>query len=245
MRPRHPFNNPAPSGSAASWPAAPMASANAGARSSVSRPISPSTCFSSSRANAMRPRSCEPAIVPPRSSKVSLLAVSDAREDRLIFCASESEGCRLNSGARLTPRTARLTLALGSAPHGSAVPCASASNPAPDILAFSRSGARHTPATDPSNCAAPSPPALARIEIYAAHRRDFGLCSDRGNALELRRVELEPDARVGAIGPFGALVNIERQFKTRRARLYRIEPRGQCRRERRDQGGDLAERCGT
>ena len=162
MRPRHPFNNPAPSGSAASWPAAPMASANAGARSSVSRPISPSTCFSSFRANAMRPRSREPDIAPPRSSKVSVLAVSDAREDRLIFCASEFDGWRLNRGARLTPRTARLTLALGSAAHGSAVPCASASNPAPDILAFSRSGARHTPATDPSNCAGPSPPAIAR-----------------------------------------------------------------------------------
>ena len=52
MRPRQPFENPEPSGSAASWPAAPMASANAGARSSVSRPISPSTFFSSPSVSA-------------------------------------------------------------------------------------------------------------------------------------------------------------------------------------------------
>ena len=65
--------------------------------------------------------------------------------DRLMFCASVSDGLRSSSGARLALRTVRLTLALGSGAHGSAVPCASASSPVPDIFAFSRSGARHTP----------------------------------------------------------------------------------------------------
>ena len=134
MRPRQPFNNPEPSGSAASCPAAPMASANAGARSSASRPTSPSTVLSSSSVTARRPRSREPEIALSRSSKVSLLPASETRDDRLMFCASASDGLRSNSGARLTPRSLRLTLALGSAAHGSAVPCASASSPAPAHL---------------------------------------------------------------------------------------------------------------
>ncbi len=162
MRPRQPFNSPEPSGSAASCPAAPMASANAGARSSASRPTSPSTFFSSSRVITMRPRSREPAIALSRSSKVSLLPTSETREERLMFCASVSDGLRSNSGARLTPRSLRLTLALGSEAHGSAVPCASASSPGPDILAFSCNGARHAPVTDPSNCAGPWPAAIPR-----------------------------------------------------------------------------------
>ena len=62
----------------------------------------------------------------------------------------------------------RLTLALASCAHGSAVPCASASSPAPDSLAFSRSGARQTPVTDPSNCAGPSPAAIARSSPSSA-----------------------------------------------------------------------------
>ena len=189
-----------------------------------------------------------------------------------MFCASVSDGLRSNSGARLTLRTLRLTLALGSDAQGSAVPCASASRPAPDSLAFSRSGARHTPVTDPSNCAGPSPAAIARraraapathgrcsddnldstpislrrsaSRSIAAQRRDLGLRRDRGDALELRRVEIEHGARIGAIGMVGILVEIERQFEARGTRTgpHRIEPRRQRRRERRDQSGDLAER---
>ena len=165
MRPRQPFENPEPSGSAASCPAAPMASANAGARSSVSRPTSPSTFFSSPSVSAMRPRSREPAIALSRSSKVSRLPASETRDDRPIFCASVIRRLEIRTAApRLALRTFKLTLAFGSGAHGSAVPCASASSPVPDIFTFSRSGARHTPVTDPSNCAGPSPAAISAIE---------------------------------------------------------------------------------
>ncbi len=162
MRPRQPFSSPEPSGSVASRPAAPIASAKAGARSSVSRPSSPSTFRSPSSVTAMRPRSREPDIALSRSSNVSLLARSETRAERPMFRASASDGCRPNSGARLARRTFRPTLALGSTAQGSAVPCASASRPAPDIFAFSRTGACHLPVADPSNCSGPSPAAMAR-----------------------------------------------------------------------------------
>ena len=131
-----------------------MASAKAGARSSESRPTSPSTFLSSSSVTARCPRSREPAIALSISSKVSLLPTSETRDDRLTFCASGSDGLRSNSGARLTRRTVQADAGLGApAPTVRRSPGLRRRGPAPDILAFSRSGARHTPVADPSNCA--------------------------------------------------------------------------------------------
>ena len=66
-----------------------------------------------------------------------------------FICANTDAQALKNSGAKLTLRTFKLTPALGSGAHGSAVPCASASNPVPDILTLSRSGAFQVPVTDP------------------------------------------------------------------------------------------------
>jgi len=118
----------------------------------------------------MRPRRREPAMALSRSSNLTLPRVSDTREDRFILCASASPGLRSSSGAKLTPRTLTLTLALGSAAHGSAVPCTSASSPVPDSFAFSRNGAPQTPVTDPSNCAGTSVDATVRSSPRTASK---------------------------------------------------------------------------
>ena len=132
---------------------------------------------------------------------------------------------------------------MASCAHGSAVPSASASSPVPEIFAFSRSGAPHAPVAEPSNCAGPSPAAIVRsspssaskerpcsddsfdsmpISLRPSASRSMPwiaarrLRGDRGDALELRRVEIDHGARIGAIGLSGVLVEIEREF--RRAR---------------------------
>src|SRR6185437_16700706 len=66
-------------------------------------------------------------------------------------------------------------------------------------------------------------------------------------ALELRRVELDHGARMGAVGLAGVLVDVERQFHARRARWrpHRIDPRGKLWREWRDQSGHRAKRGGA
>ena len=136
--PRHPLNRAAPSGSAASSPAAPIASATAGASASASTPSSPSISRGSSRLTARWPRSREPAATLSRSSKLSLLPASETLANSRTFCAALSDGFSENSGARLTLRTFRLRFAFCD--EGSAVPCASASMLAPHIFALRRSG---------------------------------------------------------------------------------------------------------
>ena len=78
-------------------------------------------------------------------------------------------------------------------------------------------------------------------------RRNGWLRGDDGHALELRRVEIDDSARMGAIGLSGALVDIESNFHARRARgrPHRVEPRGKLWRERCDQSGHSAERGGA
>ena len=129
MRPRQPFSSPAPSGSAASCPAAPIASAKAGARSSVSSPISPSTLLAVKRS----PRRAR-AAASRRCGAVQIVEGQPAALQRhprgqIDILRQRSVGLRSSSGARLTLRTLRLTLALASCAQGSADPCASASSP--------------------------------------------------------------------------------------------------------------------
>ena len=83
-------------------------------------------------------------------------------------------------------------------------------------------------------------PARSMPWIAATER----LRGDRGDALELRRIDIDHGARIGTIGLPGALVEIEREFDARgpRARPHRVEPRSQRRRKRRHQRGDLAKR---
>ena len=200
---------------------------------------------SPSSVSARRPRSREPAIAPSISSKVSLLPASDTRDDRLIFCASLSDGLRSNSGARLTCDL-QIDVGLRRPPprdRRCLVPRRRARCPV--RLRFSRSGARHTPVTDPSNCAGPSPAAIARSSPSRASSdapcSDASLVSmvtslrrscrdrrrapprsrpgrDRRDALELRRIEIERGARIGAIGMARILVDGERKLQPRRAR---------------------------
>ena len=112
----------------------------------------------------------------------------------------------------------------------------------PDILACSCNGARHAPVTDPSNCAAPSPTAITRsspsstssarpcsedtfVSTPMLLRRSVSRSMPRNaagsgfavmayDALELRRFKIDNGARVGLIGVFGILVDVERQFQT-------------------------------
>ena len=229
MRPRQPFDNPKPSGSAASCPAAPITSENAGARSSASRPTSPSIVFSPSSLNAMRPRSREPDIALSRSSKVNLLPISDTREDRLMFCASPSDGLRSNSGARFILRALRLTPALGSDAHGSALPCASTSSPAAHILAFSRSGAFHAPVTDPSNWAGPSAAAMVRSSPNkTSNERPLSEESFDSMANSLRRSASRSIPRIAAISGLAVIVATPLSCGASRSRTARALLRSGC-----------------
>ena len=102
--------------------------------------------------------------------------------------------------------------------------------PSPEIFAFSRSDAPHAPVAEPSNCAGPSPAAIVRSSPSSASRRtallrrqlrldaEFAasqrlrdrclwiaatqrLRGDRGEALELRRVDIDHGARIGRDRP--------------------------------------------
>ena len=148
-----------------------MASAKAGARSSASRPTSPSTLLSPSSVSATRPRSREPAIAPSRSSKVSLLPgqrharrqadVLRQRVGRLeIEQRREIDAANLQADAGLGLRRpgfgGALRFGVEAGSRQSSI--------------FSRNGARHTPLTDPWNCAGPSPAAIARSSPSSASR---------------------------------------------------------------------------
>ena len=123
-----------------------------------------------------------------RSSKVHLLPATVRRAVSATFCASLSAGLRSSSGARLALPILRFMPALGSCAQGSVVPCASASRPAPKIFAFSRTGAPQAPLAEPSNCAKPSPAAMARSR--PSNARSERPCSDDSfdsTATSLRR----------------------------------------------------------
>jgi hypothetical protein len=55
-------------------------------------------------------------------------------------------------------------------------------------------------------------------EIETAKRRAPGLCRQRRGALELRRIELDDRAQIGAVGAVGTAAGIERQLQSRRSR---------------------------
>ena len=228
-RPRQPLTRPAPSGSELSWPAAPTASAKAGASASVSRPISPSIDFSSSSASASRPRKCEPLMLLSRSSRVHLLPATLSRADRPMPCASVSPGFRPSSGARLTLLIFKFALALSSGANGSTEPCASASSPVPEILALTCSGAPHAPAACPSKRAAPSPAATTPSSPSSAS--SVVPCGDDSlvsTTTSLRRSASTSMPWIAATGGFAAMVVTPLSCGVSRSSTRRALARSAC-----------------
>ena len=141
-----------------------------------------------------------------------------------MFCAGASDGLRPEQRREIDAANPQVKTALAACVKGSAVPCASASSPAaPELRLQLQRGAACR--RRPSNCArrrlrrrAIEPEqrqqGAARIrrhlrievrslcpiaDVDAVDRRHSRLRSHRRHALELRRVEIDDSARIGAI----------------------------------------------
>ena len=152
-------------------PPAPIGNANAGASDQLVEPYFALDGFFIAQHQTRRVRATASPQWCRRDHRSSICCrASETRDDSATFCTSVSDGLRSSSGARSALRILRLTFALTSFAHGSAEPSASASSPLPVIFAFSRSGARQAPLTEPSNCIGPSAAATARSSPSSVSR---------------------------------------------------------------------------
>jgi hypothetical protein len=99
----------------------------------------------------------------------------------------------------------------------------------PDILTFSRNGARHAPVIDPSNRAGPSPAAIARLRPSNASKappRSADNFVSRPNSLRL--IASRSAARMAAISGFAVMVAVPLSCGASRSSTARALARSAC-----------------